>query len=72
MKYKDVFLEADISKMVPDEKTISINDNDKYNMNTGRCAYESILEKIKMDDLSSCIDEQEVRDLWDHFSIMEC
>ena len=72
MKYKDIFLEADISKMVPDEKSISINDRDNYNMNTGRCAYETILEKIKMNDLSSCIDEQEVRDLWDHFSIMEC
>ena len=72
MKYKDIFLEADISKMVPDEKSISINDRDNYNMNTGRCAYETILEKIKMNDLSSCIDEQEVRDLWGHFSIMEC
>lgn len=72
MKYNDIFLEADIAKMVDEKKGIYINQTDFYNLSNGPCPYEKMFEKIQLCDESLLLDEEEIKCLWDHFSIIEC
>lgn len=71
-KYNDILLEADIAKMVDEKKGIYINHSDFYNLSSGPCPYEKLFEKIQVRDESFFLDEEEIKCLWDHFSIIEC
>jgi len=72
MKYNDILLEADIAKMVDEKKGIYINYSNFYNLSSGPCPYEKMFEKIQVRDESFFLDEEEIKCLWDHFSIIEC
>ena len=72
MAYKGVELEADLAKMVPEDKYILMNDNDKWNLDMGGCASENVLREIKNSTRKMFIKETEVDYLWDHDSIISC
>ena len=72
MTYKGVELEADLAKMVPGDKYILVNDNDKWNLDMGGCAYENVLREIKCGNKQIFLKEKEVDYLWDHASIISC
>ena len=72
MTYKNVYLEADMAKMVlKEEKNILIN-NEIWNLNEGGCAYENVLRQIKCGNKDFFLREEEVDYLWDHASIISC
>ncbi len=72
MTYRGIELEADLAKMVPGDKYILTNDNDKWNLDMGGCAYESVLRGIKRGNRKMFLKEKEVDYLWDHASIISC
>jgi glucose-6-phosphate 1-dehydrogenase len=72
MTYKGIELEADLAKMVPGDKYILMNDNDKWELDIGGCAYENVLREIKRGNRSLFLKEKEVDYLWDHASIISC
>jgi glucose-6-phosphate 1-dehydrogenase len=72
MTYKGVELEADLAKMVPGDKYILVNENDKWNLDLGGCAYENVLREIKCGNKQIFLKEKEVDYLWDHASIISC
>lgn len=72
MTYDGVTLEADMAKMVPEDKYILVNDNDKWKLDYGGCAYENVLKQIKCKNKNFFLEEEEVDYLWDHASIISC
>src|SRR5210317_773196 len=72
MTYDGIELEADLAKMVPGEKYILMNENDKWDLDTGGCAYENVLREIKCGNNEFFLKEKEVDYLWDHASIISC
>jgi glucose-6-phosphate 1-dehydrogenase len=58
--------------MVSADKYILTNDIDKWNLDYGACAYENVLKKIKSNDKSFFLAEEEVDYLWGHTSIISC
>ena len=72
MTYDGIELEADLAKMVPEDKHILTNDNDKWNLDYGECAYENVLREIKCGNSDFFLREKEVDYLWDHASIISC
>ena len=72
MTYKGIKLEADLAKMVEADKYIMTNDNDKWNLDLGWCAYENVLKQIKYGNTDFFLKEKEVDYLWDHASIISC
>ena len=72
MTYRGIDLEADLAKMVPGDKYILMNDNDKWELDMGGCAYENVLREIKRGNRSLFLKEKEVDYLWDHASIISC
>ena len=72
MTYRGIELEADLAKMVPEDKYILTNDNDKWNLDMGGCAYESVIRGIKRGNRKMFLKEKEVDYLWDHASIISC
>ena len=72
MTYKGIELEADLAKMVPGDKHILINENDKWELDIGGCAYENVLREIKRGNKDFFLKEKEVDYLWDHASIISC
>ena len=72
MTYDGIELEADLAKMVPEDKHILTNDNDKWNLDYGGCAYENVLREIKCGNSDFFLREKEVDYLWDHASIISC
>tara|TARA_Y100000389_G_scaffold23828_1_gene20531 strand:- start:4793 stop:5632 length:840 start_codon:yes stop_codon:yes gene_type:complete len=70
--YRGIELEADLAKMVSADKYILTNDIDKWNLDYGACAYENVLKKIKSNDKSFFLAEEEVDYLWGHTSIISC
>jgi glucose-6-phosphate 1-dehydrogenase len=71
MTYDGIELEAELAKMVPEDKYILTNGNDKWELGYGGCAYENVLRKIKGGE-RIFLEEEEVDYLWDHASVMEC
>tara|TARA_Y100000385_G_scaffold120022_1_gene124890 strand:- start:40 stop:723 length:684 start_codon:yes stop_codon:yes gene_type:complete len=72
MTYDGIELEADLAKMVPGDKYILMNDNDKWNLDMGGCAYENVLREIKYGNSDIFLKEKEIDYLWDHASIISC
>lgn len=72
MTYNGIKLEADLAKMVEADKYIMTNDNDKWNLDLGWCAYENVLKQIKHGNTDFFLKEKEVDYLWDHASIISC
>jgi glucose-6-phosphate 1-dehydrogenase len=72
MTYSGIELEADLAKMVPGDKYILMNDNDKWELDMGGCAYENVLREIKCGNSEFFLKETEVDYLWDHASIISC
>ena len=72
MTYRGIELEADLAKMVPGDKYILVNENDKWNLDMGECAYENVLREIKRGNGDLFLKENEVDYLWDHASIISC
>jgi glucose-6-phosphate 1-dehydrogenase len=72
MTYKGIELEADLAKMVPGDKHILINENDKWELDFGGCAYENVLREIKSGNKDFFLKEKEIDYLWDHASIISC
>jgi len=72
LNYRGVELEADLAKMVPGDKYILMNDNDKWNLDMGGSAYENVLREIKCGNSDIFLKEKEVDYLWDHASIISC
>src|SRR6056300_622466 len=72
MTYSGIELEADLAKMVPGDKYILMNDNDKWELDMGGCAYENVLREIKCGNSEFFLKEEEVDYLWDHASIISC
>jgi glucose-6-phosphate 1-dehydrogenase len=72
MTYRGIELEADLAKMVPGDKYILMNDNDKWELDMGGCAYENVLREIKRGNNNFFLKEKEVDYLWDHASIISC
>jgi glucose-6-phosphate 1-dehydrogenase len=72
MTYEGIELEADLAKMVPGDKYILTNDNDKWELDMGGCAYENVLREIKRGNRDFFLQEKEVDHLWDHASIISC
>jgi glucose-6-phosphate 1-dehydrogenase len=72
MTYDGIELEADLAKMVPGDKYILVNENDKWDLDTGGCAYENVLREIKCGNNEFFLKEKEVDYLWDHASIISC
>jgi glucose-6-phosphate 1-dehydrogenase len=70
--YKGIELEADLAKMVPGDKYILVNDNDKWELDLGGCAYENVLREIKRGNRNMFLKGKEVDYLWDHASIISC
>lgn len=72
MTYDGIELEADLAKMVEEEKYILTNGNDKWNLDLGNCAYENVLKKIRCNHKDFFLEEEEVDYLWDHTSVISC
>ena len=72
MTYRGIELEADLAKMVPGDKYILMNDNDKWELDMGGCAYVNVLREIKCGNSEFFLKEEEVDYLWDHASIISC
>jgi glucose-6-phosphate 1-dehydrogenase len=72
MTYKGIRLEADLAKMVEEDKYILTNGIDKWNLDLGWCAYENVLRQIKCGNGDFFLHEKEVDYLWDHASIISC
>ena len=72
MKYEDIKLVAELEKLTFDNKSICIDGVKRFDLNKGICPYERVFDQIEKGDTNFFLDEDEVRYLWDHTSLIAC